>query len=404
MHETPTAVLASDVGGGDRADGYGVEIVETRDALRAVLPEWREFLASNPHGCSWLNDPVMIDSDLAGEAVAPHIILIRRHGELKCIAPFSIRSARLPLQFSVYTLARFPLTLLNLYGTDLIFASAADAQACCALAFESIGDAPFDLGVLYSLDSRGELWKYFTATNGKQRRFEFQRRYDHFDKCFQIQLPQTFAEYFSTLSSNTRSTLKRRTKKLTTGHAARLRKVTAPGEVREFLQSVAKIYRDTWQAKTYGQIERDRPAEIERLESIAREGWLRSYLLETDDGPLAFQIGYQYGNAFYACDFAFARKWSDLGPGAVLMYLMMEDLFNDRRPQIVDLGAGDSPQKHTFRGSAFDVGDYWVLPPNRWRYAARTQRCLTIAESSVRSLLVRTKLDVAIRRMLKHKT
>lgn len=403
MRDISTAVVASSVSRGVPTDEYDVDVIDTRSALQASLPEWREFIATNPRGSSLFNDPVIIDADLAGEAAAPLIVQIRRRGELQCIAPFSIRSARLPIQFSVYTLARCPLQLLNLYGTDLVFAADADTQACCGLAFDSIRDATFDLGLLYSLDSNGGLSRYFTSTIGKSRRFAFQRRYDHFDKCFHLQLPETFAEYLSTLGSSTRGTLKRRTKKLQTIHAARLKKVTAPDEVPEFLQSVTAIYSDAWQSKTYGQVQRDRPAEIQRLQSIAQEGWLRSYLLESDEGPLAFQIGYQYRDTFYACDFAFARKWAELGPGAVLMYLMLEDLFNELRPQVVDLGAGDSPQKHTFRGAAFDVGDYWVMPPNRWRHVARAQRYLTRIESNCRSLLTRTNLDKAVRRLLKHK-
>jgi CelD/BcsL family acetyltransferase involved in cellulose biosynthesis len=403
MYHNPTAVLAADVGCGDRDESYSAEVINTRSALQAAVPEWRDFIASNPRGCCLSNDPAVIEHEVSTGAVSPQVVQIRRHGELKCIAPFSIRNSRLPIQFSVYTLARYPLQLLSLYGTDLIFASDADAYRCCALACESIHEAPFDLGILYSLDSRGELWRYFAAANGEPQQLQFVRPNDYCEKCFRIQLPDTFAEYMSVLSSSTRSTLRRRAKKLTTEHGARLKKFTNPDGVREFLESVEAVFQDAWQARTYGQLQRDCPSEIERLKSIAKEGWLRCYLLESDSGPMAFQIGYQYRDIFYACDFAFARKWADMGPGAVLMYLMMEDLFNDSRPQVVDLGAGDSPQKHTFRGSPFDVGDYWIIPQNRWRFVALAQRSLTKVESSVRSLLVRTKMDAAIRRMLKHK-
>lgn len=382
---------------------YEVSIVRDRDQFRLLLPEWRDLLARGTLRGEFVNDPAVIDLELAMGAVAPHVVLVRRDGELQCIAPFSIRSAKLPIQFSVYTLARYPLQLLNLYGTDFIFAAGTDTRACCALACDAIQDAPFDLGVLYALDSRGELWRYFHSLNGMPRRIRFVRPDHQCDKCFQIELPATFAEYMASLSSSTRSSLRRRSKKLHSQRAAQLRKVASPYEVEMFLSCVENIYRDTWQAKTYGQIQRDRPSEVERLKSIAREGWLRCYLLESDQGPMAFQIGYQYHDTYYACDFAFARRWAELGPGAVLMFLMMEDLCTEDSPQIVDLGAGDSPQKHTFRGSAFDVGDYWVIPRNRWRYVALTQRYLTRVESSVRSLLVRTKVDVAVRRMLKHK-
>lgn len=382
---------------------YDVAVVRDQSQLQTVLPEWRDLLARNALNSEIFNDPIVIDCALRESAVTPYIVLVRRQGVLHCVAPFAVQQSQFPLRFSVFRLASFPLRTMTLFGSDFVYAANADIRQCCSLVFEVVQQAEFDLSFLYALDSRGGLWEYCEAENGKPRGLRFARPCRHFDKHFRLQLPPSFAEYVSSLGSNTRSSLKRRAKKLVVDHSARLTKVTSADQVRAFLESANAIYQDSWQSKTYGTAKRDRPEEIERLEHIARHGWLCCYLLDSDLGPLAFQIGYLYQDTFYACDFAFARKWSASGPGAVLMYWMLEDLYRDCCPRVVDLGAGDSPQKRTFRGLAFDVGDYWVIPQNRWRHVFVVQRCLSEIEATARLLLVRTGMDNAVRRLLKHK-
>jgi CelD/BcsL family acetyltransferase involved in cellulose biosynthesis len=174
--------------------------------------------------------------------------------------------------------------------------------------------------------------------------------------------------------------------------------------VRPFLNDVESIFRDSWQAKTYyGSETKNSDAEIARLEYIARLGWLRCYLLASDLGPLAFQIGYSYDNTYYASDFAFAREWAHLGPGAVLMHLMLQDLFEFDPPEVVDLGAGEAPQKQTFRASPREVVDLCLVPRNRWRFLLAVQRGLSVIEGAVRTALVQTGLANTVRRLLKHK-
>jgi len=382
---------------------YEVAIIRDRAQLHAVLPAWRGLLEGNALNSDIFNDPAVIDCAFGEGSASPFIVVVRRHGVIECVAPFATRQSEFPLQFSVFRLATIPLRLMTLFGTDFVFAENVDICQCCSLVFEAVRQADCDLTILYALDARSPLWEYCAAANGKPRGLRFARPCRHLDKSFMLELPASFAEYVGELGSSTRSSLKRRTKKLLAEHGAKLIKVDAAEQIPAFLAAADAVYQDAWQSKTYGGAKRDRPAEIERLQQIARHGWLQCYLLESDLGPLAFQFGYRYRDTFYACDFAFARQWAALGPGGVLMYLMLEDLYAESRPRFVHLGAGDSPQKHTFRGVPRDVADYWVIPRNRWRLVVSTQRGLSGVESAIRALLVRTGLDNAIRRLLKHK-
>jgi hypothetical protein len=383
---------------------YEVQIVRDRAGLNRALPELREFLARDVGGASFFHEPAIIDCNLSHDGVTPHIVFVRRAGKLQCVAPFRVQPSRIRMRFSVFQLASFRARLLTLLGSEFIYSPNADVPQCCALVFDSFKDAEFDLGWLHAIDMRSRLWEYCAAKNGKRRGLHFARASRVADKAFQLQLAQSFDEYLATLGSSTRSSLKRRARKLLTDHAAELVKVTSADQVQMFLDSADAIYSDSWQAKTYGPVQKNNDMEIAKLKHIADLGWLRSYLLTSNVGPLAFQLGYQYGDTFYACDFAFAQKWSNLGPGSALMYFMLEDLYQERPPRVIDLGAGDSPQKRTFRGSPYNIGDYYVVPQSRWRYVIRAQWLLSEIERITRAALVRTGFDGAVRRFLKHKT
>jgi len=382
---------------------YEVSIVCDQCDLRRALPEWREFLSGNPDGCNFFNDPDVIEFTVARGGNSPFIVMVRHSGTLQCIAPFCVQPSNFRLQFSVFTLASLPVRLLTLFGNDFVYRKNVDASNCCALVFDAVQHASFDLSLLNAVETRSLLWKYCASKNHKPAALRFVRPSRLIDTTFRVELPATFDDYLAMLGSSTRGSLKRRTKKLVSGHGATLIKVTSSDQVPQFLNAADEIYCDSWQAKTYGPIKRNGAEEIARLQHIARHGWLRCYLLVGDKGPLAFQIGFHYSDTFHACDFAYAQQWSDFGPGAVLMYLTLQNLFQEDTPRVVDLRPGDSPQKRTFRTSPFEVADYYVIPRSRWRRVIAAQRALNNIEAVTRATIVKMGMDNAIRRFLKHK-
>jgi hypothetical protein len=382
---------------------YEVTILRQLGELQSAVTEWREFLTTAPRGRSFFNDPSYLEFTLSSGARSPRIVVVRRDGAIRCIAPLSIQPSHFHLRLSVFTLASLPVRMMTLLGGDFIYLEGDDLDHCFSLVFDSLDAGEFDLIFCEALDARSALWKYCESWNGKHPAYRFATPSRTREKAYRLALGDSLEQYLSTLGPNTRKSLRARARKLMSQHSGELIKVSSAEKVRDFANAVDEIFCDSWQAKTYGPIRRNTDAEIARLEWIARAGWLRSYLLLCDHRPIAFQVGYQYGDTFYACDFAYAQAWAQWGPGATLMYLMIEDLFLEKKPSIVDLGYGDSPQKRTFRGSAHDVGDAFILRRNAWRYAVSAQRLLDGIERFTRATLVKARLDAAVRRVLKHK-
>jgi hypothetical protein len=379
-------------------------VIKDRGGLASIMDEWRTFIDRGVQGVSLDNEPSIIECDADDSQSELFIVVVRNGGAIQCIAPFHIQPSRYRVRFSVFQVASLNVRQMSLIGNGFICAHHSDVNRCCRHVLEAVRSARCDLCYFCAIDQQSQLWQYCADAENLPPGWRSIRPTACDDWSYRFETALSFEAYLATLGSSTRSSLKRRTKKLVADHGASLTVVTEPGQVRAFLDDADAIYRDSWQAKTYGHVVKNSAAQVTRLEQIARCGWLRSYLLKGDSGPLAFQVGYHYEDVFYARDYAFAQKWSSLGPGAVLMYLMLEHVHHERAPRTVDLGPGDSPQKHTFRGVPRPVGDFYLVPRNRMRPIMFLQRRLSQVEAGVRAVLVRTGCDNAVRRFLKHKT
>ncbi len=385
---------------------YVCRILQTVNEIDSIVPAWSRLRDLEARGCNFQNDPQLIAAAVKLDLPAtPFVAIVERSGALLAVAPFVVVNNIFRVRFSVFSLFSLKVRLLKLLGNSVILGNNVSADQC----FEAISQAlkehsdKFDLLFLDGIPSDDELWKYFQRDSFRQKGLRVFPAASAPDLGFRLSLPPSFDEYFQSLGANTRKSLKKRTKDLCERNQGVLSKITQPAEVELFLRQVDEVYRDSWQAKTYGGNVRCIPSEIARLQGIAELGWLRSYVLCRGETPVAFQLGYQYRGEFYAMDFAFAQAEADCSPGAVLMHLMFQDLYVRDTPHQVDLGHGDSPQKHTFRAVPYEVNFAYVVPRERRAWFIRVQQMLTNMERCIRSGLVRLKLDRAVRRILKRK-
>jgi CelD/BcsL family acetyltransferase involved in cellulose biosynthesis len=205
------------------------------------------------------------------------------------------------------------------------------------------------------------------------------------------------------LTPSTRQELRRKTRRLMNDNQGKLVKVTRPEQVPEFLDQLDAVYHTSWQAKTFGYQAKNTEAQRRRFDRIAAQGWLRSYVLLQDKQPIAFELGYQYGGRYYGEECGFDPAHAKLGAGSVLMHLVIEDLYKEDKPALLDFGFGDAPYKRSFGNTEHDAASLYLAPPNVWRQLLTLQRGLNYLDVNVRSLLVKSRLDGLVRRILKHK-
>jgi CelD/BcsL family acetyltransferase involved in cellulose biosynthesis len=383
---------------------YKIETVKTRAELRALEPQWRQFLTSGVTGSNFFNDPGHISLRLELEPqLTPWILVLRCGGRICCIAPFYLQETRLKIQSSVITLASLPVRMLKCFSGEFIVGFGDDAQQCFQRVFEALWQRRCDFGVvlLENLRLNAPLWRFCQSDSSCSRRFRPFLASSQVDKLHQASLPVTHADYIAQLNPRTRQRLRRQARKLCNDKNTQLEKFTTPKQVQPFLNQLDEIYRDAWQAQLTGYHRRNTEPQHRFLTGMAQCGWFRSYTLTADQQPVAYLLGYQHDGNYYYSEIGYRQQWADYSPGAVLTYLFLEDLFQDNRLKLVDFMVGDQPYKRSLSNLEQAAASIYLAPPNRWRLVLRMQQFLHfVARHAVRALTC-LRLDRALRKHFK---
>jgi len=207
----------------------------------------------------------------------------------------------------------------------------------------------------------------------------------HRQTTYLIDMPDDFEAYLGRLSSNTRQTLRRKTRRLgrEAGCAIRARCYRDPDEMPELHEQL----RHVWQRSWHGRLNRQPPPAPEFLRDMAAHGWVRSYILFAGERPIAAVQGYQYKGTFMDEAPAFDDKWKPHSPGLVLNYLVLQDLFATDPPETVDFGFGYNQYKETLGTRPDPRAQPWIpLTPRGRLTLAALQCCDAIFQCGKRTL------------------
>ena len=169
-------------------------------------------------------------------------------------------------------------------------------------------------------------------------------------RAFHIsRLPETFDAYLARFSSKKRNLYRRKLKKLQE-HGGRLQvmRVEREDQVPHFLEGASRVARNSWQERRIGVRIDNTPAFVARLGDLARRGVLRAYLLTGEAQPYAFVVGCQYREVYHYNEVAYDASYAPFSPGALLVYLLIEDLIGYKPPQYLNFGVGHARYKQEF--------------------------------------------------------
>jgi Acetyltransferase (GNAT) domain len=186
-----------------------------------------------------------------------------------------------------------------------------------------------------------------------------------------LEMDQNLEGFLAQKHKRTRNTLKRRVKKLTEkgGGALECIRVENEGQIDEFYHDAFAIAEKSWQFQNLGRRLDETALYRENLQHLAQIGCLRAYLLKCGGRPAAFVIGYQCGDVLQFEQTAYDPELSMYSPGTVLYYLMMQDLYQHRRPSFVNHGIGVTPHKRLFCNRAsLDTQVFLFRPTLRNRF------------------------------------
>lgn len=220
-----------------------------------------------------------------------------------------------------------------------------------------------------------------------------------------IDLPATYDAYLAKFSAKTRSTFKRKIKKLgeAGGGVADLRAYRDADGIDAFLDAAIEVSKKTYQWNFLGIGLRDRARLERQCHFAAREGWLRCYVLWCGGAPIAFLYGFVARGTYYYIDVGFDPAWSKHSAGLVLNLLMVEDLVaGPGRPRQLDFMYGDMSYKEHLSTRSRMERHFYLIPRTVWGTSVATAlRSIDGAVEGSAALLERMGLKDKVRRLMR---
>jgi CelD/BcsL family acetyltransferase involved in cellulose biosynthesis len=384
-----------------------VRVIRTVQELEAFIPEWYEFLASGAAKHSVYQTPAYVCSMLATSAKdEPCVVVVSDSSGIHCVAPCFVKTSPLRIRLSVITLVSLPLRTIWVFDDRFVVARDTDPRRCVDLVFRALsGIRSTHLIRLTNVERHSEIWTFFEG--GRRPRFGYRLvpLSQKPEPSHRLRFGTTYEQYLSKLGSKARRSLRVRGERLSAafGGTVDVVKVSRPDQVEFFLEHVDTVFRRSWQAATFGYTPRASPETVARLTDFAVRGWLRSYLLMTQAGPIAYGVGFQYQGTFYWDETAYAQECSGLAPGSVLTHRVIADLFLHDTPELLDFGAGDGEYKRTFGNEQIETCSVHLVKTLAAAGVTNLQLAMNRSESCVRKLLVQLRLTEYVRRLLKRR-
>lgn len=218
-----------------------------------------------------------------------------------------------------------------------------------------------------------------------------------------IDMGASFADYTARFSGKTRSTLRRKAKKL--GEAAGGYTITehrSPAEVEIFLAAALPLSARTYQARLLDAGLPDTPQARHVMLEAAEADRMRAFLLHAGGEVVAYLSLPVTGATLVYAHLGYDPAWARLSPGTVLQMDALERLFGEARYRWFDFTAGEGAHKAMFGTHSAACSSLLLLEPtlaNRTLLGARN--AFDTAISGAKALVERSGALGRIRALLR---
>jgi CelD/BcsL family acetyltransferase involved in cellulose biosynthesis len=315
--------------------------VERFDALR---DEWNELLESSPSDClfltwEWLSTWWRYFSG----ARRLRLILVRQGSELIAIAPLCVSPRRIR--------RLIPFRVLEFLGTgsvgsdylDVIVRAGREREASSALAD---GLARQQLMLNFAQVIRGSSTVAAVADELAARGYTLNERAG--DVCPFIRLRgRTWQSYLAGLDSKHRSNFTRRQRALDKRADTRLTRVKSEAERGPALRSLVQLHQLRWQRR--GGSDALHTSALRAFHNAftalaLRRDWLRLFVLQVGDRPVAALYGFSYRGKFLFYQTGFDPEYKSHGVGQVTVGSVIKHAFEEEADEF-DFLHGDESYK-----------------------------------------------------------
>lgn len=208
-----------------------------------------------------------------------------------------------------------------------------------------------------------------------------------------VDLTGSLEEYLAKFSSSSRKHLRRDLSKFEelTGTKDVFREYRQPDEMADYHETARAVSKVTFQERLLGVGLPETPDFLEQLREQARQDSVRGYVLFDKNRPVAFAHCSARGRHLSYEIVGYDPAYRDYSPGRILLYLLIMNLFRDRRFSLLDFGGGQAFYKGFFATHSQNCADVYYFRttlPNAIFIAlhfglAATSRAATVVASKL---------------------
>lgn len=181
-------------------------------------------------------------------------------------------------------------------------------------------------------------------------------------RCFAA-LDLGFEAYLETFSSRSRSTLKRKVRKLADASGGRLdvRCYRSVQELEEFYRHARTVSVKTYQERllSAGLPEGDRF--LSQMRDLARRDSVRAWILFVDGRPISYLYAPAEGQTLIYAYLGYDPDHAALSPGSVLQHEAMRELMEEGRFALFDFTEGEGQHKRLFGTGSVECVDLLLV-------------------------------------------
>jgi hypothetical protein len=226
---------------------------------------------------------------------------------------------------------------------------------------------------------------------------------EQFNRCY-IDLSTTFEEYEAKFSGKSRSTMRRKIKKLAEENGGKVvwRKFTRPEELDEFYSLAAPISRQSYQHKLFDAGLPDDENFRQHGRELAAKDQVRAYLVMHKGQPSAYlycpihegTLVYQY--------LGYLPDAATYSVGSILQWFALKDLFEEARFRLFDFTEGESDHKRYFATHTEYCGTVFFIKRSTFSAAIiHGQIWIDDASTAVGNWLERRGIKAKVKRLIR---
>ncbi len=218
-----------------------------------------------------------------------------------------------------------------------------------------------------------------------------------------IAMEGSFADYMAQFSGKTRSTLRRKAKKLaeeTGGYS--ISEHRTPAEIEAFLGAALPLSARTYQARLLNAGLPEDAASRRSMLEAAEAGRMRAFMLHARGQPIAYLSLPVTGTTLVYAHLGYDPDHGRLSPGTILQMEALERLFAERRFRWFDFTEGDGAHKALFGTHSIACSSLMLLEPtlaNRTLLGARS--CLDASVAQAKAMAERSGALGKVRALLR---